>query len=191
MLEIKKNIMKTGVKVGDAMTREPIFARPNDDIRKCAKIMAREHIGSLIIKENKKLVGLVTEQDIVRKTLAKGKDPLKMKISDIMVKKIVSIDPDKDIYDALVIMRDKNIRQIPVMHQGNLVGLLTLKDILKIEPQLFDLLVEKFEIRESGRKPIKRKPYIEGECENCSNYAQLYYINDQWLCEECKDQIKK
>ncbi len=183
--------MKTGVKVGDAMTRKPIYAKPDDSIKKCAKLMAKEHVASLIIKQNKELVGVVTEQDIVRKTLAKNKDPLKMRISDIMIKRIITIDPDKDIYDALVIMRDKNIRQLPVMHDKRLVGLLTLKDILKIEPQLFDLLIEKFEIRESRKKPIRRKPYVEGECENCGNFAQLYYVNDQWLCEECRDQIRK
>ncbi len=179
--------MRTGVKVGDAMTRKPISVRPGDSIKKCATLMSKEHVGSLIVKQNNKLIGVITEQDIVRKTLAKGKDPLKMKISDIMIKKIISIDPGKDIYDALVIMRNKNIRQLPVMHNETLSGLLTLKDILKIEPQLFDLLVEKFEIRESRKKPVRRKPYVEGECDNCNNFAQLYYINDEWLCEECRD----
>lgn len=179
--------MKTRVKVSDAMTLSPVFVNYNDSVEKCAKVMAKKHVGSLLILKNKKLAGLVTEQDIVRKTLGAGKNPANMKISDIMIKKITTIEPNKDIYDALVIMKKKNIRQLPVMHKKALVGFLTLKDILKIEPQLFDILVEKFEIRESGRKPIRRKPYVEGECESCSNYGQLYNINDEWICEECRD----
>lgn len=183
--------MKTGVKVSDAMTLNPVFVKYSDSIEKCAKIMAKKHVGSLLILKNKSLAGLITEQDIVRKSIGIGKNPMNMKISDIMIKKMITIEPSKDIYDALVIMKKKNIRHLPVMYKKNLVGFLTLKDILRIEPQLFDILVEKFEIRESGRKPITRKPYIEGECDNCDNYGQLYYINDEWLCEECRDAERK
>ncbi|MBW2970751.1 CBS domain-containing protein [Candidatus Woesearchaeota archaeon] len=57
-------------------------------------------------------------------------------------------------YDSLVLMRDYNIRHLPVVHKKELVGYLTIKDILKIEPQLFELIVEKFELREEHRKPI-------------------------------------
>ena len=146
--------MKTGYKVGDAMTMEPVTVTPEITLRECSKIMAENHVGSLIIKQDGVLKGVITEQDIVRKAVALGIDTGKEPVSNVMVKRITTISPQHDIYDALVKMRNLHIRQIPVMHKKNMVGLLTLKDILKIQPQLFDLLVERFELREENRKPI-------------------------------------
>jgi len=68
---------------------------------------------------------------------------------------LTTTTPDEDIFEALRIMRDYNIRHLPVMHQGKFVGLVTLKDILKIEPDLYEIMVEKIELREAERKPIK------------------------------------
>ena len=70
------------------------------------------------------------------------------------MKTLFTIEGESDIYDALVIMRDENIRHLPVVNKGEMVGLLTLKDILKIQPALFELIVEKFELREEENKPV-------------------------------------
>jgi CBS domain-containing protein len=120
--------MKTGYKVGDAMTFSPISVTPDTTIVKCSKIMDDKHIGSVLIIEDKKLMGIITEYDIVRKIVAKLKDPSKVKAKDIMVKRPITITPDKDIYDALVILRDNNIRHLPVTIGNELKGFLTLND---------------------------------------------------------------
>lgn len=144
--------MKTGYKVCDIMTQKPVSVEFNTSIVDCAKVMAENHVGSLIVRKSNRLVGIIREKDIVRKILALSLNPSKMLAQDIMEKKFVRISPEKDLYDAIILMRDKNVRHIPVMSKKTMVGLLTGKDILKVQPQLFELLVDKIELKEQVRK---------------------------------------
>jgi CBS domain-containing protein len=153
--------MKTGYKVYDAMTQEPVCVGPEDTIINCANIMKDNKVGGIIVKEGKKLVGICTEQDFVHKLISENKNPIDFKIKDIMCSNVRTIEPDKDIFDAIMKMRDLNVRRLPVVSNGELVGMLTMKDIVKIEPQMFDLLVDKIELREEDNKPIKIKEVDE------------------------------
>ena len=178
--------MKTGYKVYDCMTTKPISCPSDTTLQECAKIMDKNHVGALVIKDNGDSEGLITEQDIVRKVIAKGINPLTKKVSDFMETEIMTISPNDDIYDALIKMRDSNIRHLPAVENGKMVGLLTLKDILKIEPQLFELLVEKFELREETRKPISRIIEREAICQGCGAYAEdIRKVKGSLLCERC------
>ncbi len=181
-------LIKTGYKVSDAMTHKPISVGPDITIAECSKVMLKNHVGSLLIMTQGKLQGMITEQDIVRKVIAIGLDPHKTKVKDAMITKLITIDPDSDIYEALVIMRNSNIRHLPVLHKKEMVGYLTLKDILKIEPQLFELMVERFELREEDHKPIFGEESIpEGICEICGEYSEkLYNIDGLMYCDSCK-----
>ena len=178
--------MKTGYKVYDCMTTKPVSAASDSSLGQCAKVMSKNHVGALVIKDDHKSIGMITEQDIVRKAVAKGINPLTKKVKDFMEKKLKTISPSADIYDALIIMRDSNIRHLPVVDSGKMVGLLTLKDILKIEPSLFDLIVEKFEIREETRKPINRIIAREAICQGCGAYVEdVVKVKGSLLCERC------
>jgi signal-transduction protein with cAMP-binding, CBS, and nucleotidyltransferase domain len=146
--------MKTGYKVCDAMTKKPLDIPADSTIEQASKMMKENHVGSLIVKEGAKVKGILTEQDIVRKVIAKGNDPKRETVGSIILRDLISIEPQEDIYEALVVMRDNNIRHLPVMDGKNMIGFLTIKDILKIQPQLFDIIVEKFELREEKEKPI-------------------------------------
>jgi CBS domain-containing protein len=137
--------MKTGVSVADAMTQEPITISPNLPLEACAVLMKEHNIGSLIIREKDKLKGILTEWDIVRKVVATGGNPKKLTAKDVMESNVVTISPNQDIYEALVKMRNNDIRHMPVVKAGVLVGYLTIKDVLKIQPELFEILVEKME----------------------------------------------
>ena len=159
--------MKTGYKVYDCMTTKPISVSSESTLEECGKVMAKNHVGALVIKDSHKSLGVITEQDIVRKVIAKGVNPLGKKVREFMAAKLITISPNDDIYEALIKMRDHNIRHLPVVDKGNMIGLLTLKDVLKIEPSLFELLVEKFELREEKRKPIDRIIQKEGICQGC------------------------
>jgi signal-transduction protein with cAMP-binding, CBS, and nucleotidyltransferase domain len=178
--------MKTGIKVGDAMTEQPIYLSPENSLEVCAREMEQHHVGAVLVKENDSLVGLLTEQDIVRNVIAKGKNPLDLKVVEVMEKDLHTIEPDKDIFEALQRMKDLNIRHLPVMNDGKLLGLLTVKDVLKIEPQLFDLMVEKFELREEENKPINRVSSDEGLCNECGEYSdKLAELDGVMVCETC------
>ena len=94
-------LMKTGYRVGDAMTYYPITVSPDTSILECAKLMEKHVIGSLLVTEENELKGIITEFDIVRKIVAKGKDPNALRARDVMVTRLVTITPDKDIYEAV------------------------------------------------------------------------------------------
>src|SRR3989338_6205197 len=101
--------MKTGYKVHDCMTTKPISVSSDVSLEECAKVMASNHVGALVIKDNHQSKGLITEQDIVRKVLAKGINPLTKKVKDFMETKLLTISLNDDIYGALIKMRDSNI----------------------------------------------------------------------------------
>ncbi len=136
------------------MTEKPVIVKPNTSISECARIMSEKHVGSLLISENNKILGLITEQDIVRKVVGRDLDIKKEKVENFMEKRLITIAPEVDIFDAINMMSEYNIRHLPVMSDNKMIGFVTLKDILKIEPELFELLVDKFELRETERKPI-------------------------------------
>jgi signal-transduction protein with cAMP-binding, CBS, and nucleotidyltransferase domain len=178
--------MRTGVKIADAMTSKPITVAPDKTIEECANVMMKNHVGSLIIEKAGKLSGIITEQDIVRKVVARKLDPKKTKVSDVMITDMITMEPSADIYEALVVMRDNNIRHLPVVYKGKMVGYLTIKDILKIQPQLFEIIVEKFEIRESQNKPLGSAMGDE-VCEVCGLPSdKLYEVEGEMRCKQCR-----
>ena len=180
------NTMKSGIQVADAMTINPISIEPDINLAECARIMARNHIGAVVVKDNGVSLGILTEQDIVRKAVAKGINANDAIAKEIMAKRLITIKPSADIYDALIKMRDNNIRHLPVVENGRMLGLLTIKDILKIEPQLFDIIVEKFELREESRKPINRIIPTEGICQLCGEYSEkVEQVDGSSLCQSC------
>ncbi len=199
--------MEVGIKVGDVMTREFVSVKPNISIVECAKEMIKNKVGSLIIKENHRLHGILTEGDIIR-AIAKGMNLSTTKAKNIMTTKVVTIKPEKDMYEALVLMKKKKVRWLPVVVKGTAIGMLTAKDILRIEPSLFDTFVETAEIKEEaaklraakiGRGEAKERAALaagvawikEGDCQECGAYGILYNIDGMLLCEDCKDRLEK
>jgi len=176
--------METGYKVCDAMTEKPIMISKDASLTKCANIMKDNHVGALLVKDRG--LHIITEQDIVRKGTSIGLDPNQALVSEIMTNVNHTIEPHQDIFEALIKMRDLNIRHLPVIGSGKMIGLLTLKDVLKIEPQLFDLMVEKFELREEERKPVKTIKNEAGVCNMCGKLSEDLIQKDNVLvCGEC------
>ena len=180
--------MKSGYKVMDAMTTKPVSVSPEITLQECAKIMDENHVSTVIVQDNDHSAGILSDQDIVRKAIAKGINPLNKKVKEFMETDVVTIEPETDIYNALIKMRDMNIRHLPVVKDGQMTGLLTLKDILKIQPQLFELLVEKFELREEKRKPLNRIIPNEGICQACGEYSEeIKDVDGSLLCPNCAE----
>jgi len=173
--------MKTGIHVIDAMTATPIVVHPDSTIIACAQLMIKEGVGSVVVQEYDHLVGIVTEKDILR-AVAEDRG-IDTPVRALMRTNIISIEPHKDIYEALIDMRDNDIRRLPVVHNNKLVGILTQKDILRIEPQLFELIVEKLRIREEHHK----SPHFKGRCERCGSLAKLTRHNAMLVCTACQN----
>jgi CBS domain-containing protein len=181
--------MEIGIKVGDIMTRNFIFASPETDLRECAKMMVKKRVGSLIIKEEDRLRGILTEKDIVWAVVKKSKKGLKDILArDLMKRKVVTIKPSADISEALDKLKKKKIRRLPVVENGKLIGLLTEKDILKIDPGLFQMIAQNLKIREETDKLNRRRmnaPRKQGVCEECGEFEILMKDDGQMICEDC------
>lgn len=121
---------KTATKIGDIMTRSLIvYTKPERHVNQGIETMVHRGIGSILILDGKDW-GIVTRKDIVKKVLAKGKDPAKVTCKEIMTKPIITIDRNATINDALKVMVDKDVRRLGVTEDGNLVGLVSNRDIL-------------------------------------------------------------
>lgn len=189
--------MKIGVKVGDIMTRNFVSVKPDTNIIDCAKLMIKNRVGSLVLKEDKKLMGLLIERDIIWAMTKKAVEELKkIKAEDLANKKIVSIKPSADLYDALQKMRKSKYRWLPVVVKGNVIGFLTLKDILRIEPGLFEIAHSQgaFQIREEDEK-LRRKTRRwnresrEDICEECGDFNLLQETDGRLICESCMEKM--
>jgi len=183
--------MKTGYKVGDVMTQSPITISAEETIKNCAKKMIEHDVESLVVKKGKELAGIITDIDIVEKIVAKGKSPDKMKVKDVMVTRLITITPEKDIFDGLDLMRNHDIRQLPVVSPTDrrvLSGYITMKDILKIQPSLFDVISQEFNLREEKRKFSNAGPK-EGICHNCGKLSEDLKMEDSTrLCADCREE---
>lgn len=135
--------MQKTISVRDAMTRMPVSIGSNLTISECAKLMVKENVGSLIIQEAGILKGIITEKDIVKKIVAVNKDSKKNLVKDVMTKSLITIGPTRDIIYAMKLMTEHDVRRLPVLEENKLIGLLTLKDILRIQPALIELVLEK------------------------------------------------
>jgi predicted transcriptional regulator len=123
-------------------------------LQEAAKVMRQHDVAGLPVRNDGRITGIITDEDLVHKAVAEAVDPTKTQVKQLMQTELVTIAPDKDIYEALRLMRDREVKRLPVFEGKKMVGFLTLKDILKIEPQLFDLIVEKYELKEENQKPV-------------------------------------
>ncbi len=181
--------MKSGILVGDAMTTRPVICPPEKPLKECAKEMAKKNVGSLLVVDGDDLVGIVTEEDFVRKAAAQGIDVNKATAADIMTTDLITISPSEDIVDAIKKMSQFKIRHLPVVENDRVVGYLTLRTIIKLEPQLIDLMTEKIELRgispQSSLSKILGEEF-EGICSSCGNYStQLIEKDGELLCPNC------
>jgi IMP dehydrogenase len=117
--------------VSDIMTRDPITIKSDATLLECAKKMVRKRVGSLLIADKKKLVGFISQRDILWALIKKSKDDLsKINIMEISVKKIAKIKPSRTIEEAINKMKKLKFERLPVIHEGELVGMVTIRDIL-------------------------------------------------------------
>lgn len=120
---------KSGKKCSEIMSSNIRSAIASMTLREAAIIMQEGDLGCLPVLDNKKLIGLVTDRDIVIRAVAAGKMP-NSPLSDIMTTEIYSVGPDDIVFDALRLMGEKQIRRVPVIKDsGELKGIIAMADI--------------------------------------------------------------
>jgi len=118
------------MQVGEAMHRGVEWMAPTASLIDVAKTMREQDIGAVPIGENDRLIGMVTDRDIVVRGLAEGKDLSNMTARDVMTEGVVYCYANEDLGDALRIMEDKKIRRLPVLDENKrMVGMLSMGDV--------------------------------------------------------------
>jgi len=128
--------------VKEIMQKDVEKAESGSTIIDAARRMKEKDIGYLLVVEESKLVGIITEEDIVEKVVSEGKEPGKITINDIMVKDVTHIDSEKTLEEAAQVMTDKNIHKLPVVENKKLLGIVTADDMVAAEPKMMDHLGE-------------------------------------------------
>jgi CBS domain-containing protein len=115
--------------VRDAMTENPRSIGASTSVVEAARLMREEDIGSLPITDDEKLVGMITDRDITTRVVAEAADPTSMSVEDVYSRDLVSVEPDEDLDEALQLMARHQVRRLPVVENGRLVGIVAQADI--------------------------------------------------------------
>ena len=117
--------------VRDVMTGNPTTCEPSATLVDAAKVMAREDVGPVPIVENGRLVGIVTDRDIIVRAVAEGRDVTNTTVTDVASKDLVTVTPDDDLDRALQLMGQRQVRRIPVVEGDQVVGIVSQADVAR------------------------------------------------------------
>jgi CBS domain-containing protein len=138
--------------VRDAMTADPRSIGASASVVEAAQMMREEHIGSLPVTDDEKLVGMITDRDITTRVVAEAADPNRMSVGDVYSRDLISIESNKDLEEALRLMARHQVRRLPVVDDGGLVGILAQADIALRETEKTGELVEAISERSEGER---------------------------------------
>jgi len=129
--------------IRDVMSSNPCAIDADKPVAYAAKMMKQEDVGLAPVVEGDRLVGTLTDRDIVVRVVAEGKDPQTVTVREVASTDLITIDPQQDLDEALRLMASKQVRRLPVVEEGRLVGVLAQADIAReAEEQQTGQLVE-------------------------------------------------
>jgi CBS domain-containing protein len=115
--------------VRDAMTENPHSIGASASVVEAARLMREQHIGSLPVTEDERLVGMITDRDITTRVVAASAAPETTSVGDVYSRDLISVDPENDLDQALQLMARHQVRRLPVVENGRLVGMVAQADI--------------------------------------------------------------
>jgi CBS domain-containing protein len=115
--------------VREAMTESPRSIGASESVVDAARLMRDEYIGSLPITDDEKLVGMITDRDITTRVVAEAADPKTTSVGDVYSQDLVSVEPGQDLEEAVELMSRHQVRRLPVVEDGRLVGIVAQADI--------------------------------------------------------------
>lgn len=104
---------------------------PNTPVFDALKVMAEKDIGALLVVENGRLAGILSERDYARKVILHGKSSHDTPVSEIMTERVVYVQPKNTVDECMALMTDKHIRHLPVLDNDQLIGVLSIGDLVK------------------------------------------------------------
>jgi CBS domain-containing protein len=182
--------MPTGIKVADVMRKSVVTVSPSDDVEKALKYMVALDIGCVVVSEKDRPVGVLTNSNVLERVVAKKLDPKKVRIKDVMSHPVRGVEPSASIEKAIELMRDNEVKRLPVVKNGKLLGLLSERDVMRVAPAIFEIEFEEGEL--SKPLPVESKEAtaeFEGVCENCNEFKEdLKPVKGMLMCKECREE---
>lgn len=123
--------MKRVKDILDVKGREIYSIEPDASVYDAMKLMADKEIGSLVVMEGTKLVGLISERDYARKVILMGRSSKSTQVREIMTTRVVYAQPEQNIEECMALVTEKRVRHLPVIDEGRLVGVISIGDLVK------------------------------------------------------------
>jgi len=192
--DIHNREIEKEVSVAEVMNKAVITMDINSDIPAIAKEMISRDAGSVIITENGKAIGIITERDLVKSVITGNRKPGEVDASEILSTPLLTVDPATSIIEAAKIMLRANVKRLPVLENGTITGVISNTDILMITPGLSTILKDLIDM---NREALLSAPSIEdieedfsiGICESCSYHSvDLKLVDGRYLCENCRQE---
>jgi CBS domain-containing protein len=181
--------LRSRMLVKDVMSSPVITIDENAPANQVAELMDKNGVGCIIVtcKEGKPL-GILTERDLVRRVLAKNIKPDSFKAKEVMTSPLITVEPDEKISEAARRMSRLNIRRLGVMYKGQLIGVLSSKDVLAVMPELIEISQEQALIEGENRAQEAKEEStpLAGYCDRCGGWSDnLKESNGEFICEDC------
>ncbi len=185
--------LRTRMLVRDVMSSPVVTMDENSSSNAAAAAMDQNDLGCVIVTNKAgKSIGIITERDLVIRVLAKNVKPDTVKAKEIMTTPLVTIEPDATISEAARRMSRLDIRRLGVMYKGNMVGIVTSKDIIGVMPELIEIIQERSRIEGAARTEETEEAPLSGYCDRCNIYSEsLKERNGQNICDECRIELEQ
>ena len=123
--------MKTLSEVLDSKGRNVSSVSPQQSAYEALEVMAGKDVGCLVVFEEDKIVGMFSERDYARKVVLKGKSSRETPVADVMTKLVCWVHPWSNLKECMTLMTDRHVRHLPVLEKDQLVGIVTIGDVVK------------------------------------------------------------
>jgi CBS domain-containing protein len=180
--------LRTKMLVKDVMSSPVITVTEDEAVDKVAQFMDMQELGCIVVTDKDgRPLGIITERDLVTRVLGKNKLPSKLKAKDVMTSPLITINPDETLSNAARQMSRLNVRRLGVIYKGDLVGILSSKDILAVTPELLETIQEKARIESENLEETVESSLMAGYCDRCGQWSnRLKELQGEFLCEDCR-----
>lgn len=130
MIHMGKNREPPSIVKG-VMSKPVTTVSKDHSVHKTVKTMSKKSIGCVVVMDEGKPVGMATERDILQRVVAESRNPSEVKMEEIMSKPLITINANMPIVEAIRVMQKNNVRHLPIMEGGELIGIVTQRDLLR------------------------------------------------------------
>ena len=143
--------MKTVAELLRAKPARVVSVKPEESVLDAIKILAAENVGAALVMSGERLAGIMSERDYTRKVILQGRSSKDTRVEQIMTANVVCVSPRTGTRECMALMTEKNIRHLPVMDEGRVVGMVSIRDIVGDIIADQDFTIEQLEHYISGQ----------------------------------------